>query len=114
MRRRGGDRCPNRGLTSFKSPYSQANKEHNTMALDPIITAPDPAYEGATIINIKRGDPAKGRGHLLYANLVSKSGEILISGTLDYITGRLGERMPAHKSKEIPVSEFITKHMLKV
>ncbi len=59
-----------------------------------------PEYEGATIINIRRGDPAKGRGNVIYARLVAKDGTLLINATLAYITEAMTERLPDFKPTE--------------
>jgi len=49
-------------------------------------------YVGCTIVNIRRG---KGnRSHFIYANLVDKDGNIIISATLDYIETAIAERLP--------------------
>lgn len=45
-------------------------------------------YEGATIQDIRYGYE-RDRGDILYAILVDKDGELLISATLDYIVGTL-------------------------
>lgn len=51
-------------------------------------------YEGATIRNIRLGSTSKGRGHFIYAELVSADGQVLISATLDYIEEALRDRLP--------------------
>ena len=45
-------------------------------------------YEGAVIRNIRRG-----RGNILYAELVAADGELIIGATLEYITKALNTRM---------------------
>lgn len=54
-------------------------------------------YDTTVIRNIHRGDPTKGRGNILYAELYSKNGgldgELLIAATLDYIVEALKGRM---------------------
>ena len=51
-------------------------------------------YDGATIRNIHLGSTSKGRGHIIYAELVSADGMPLISATLDYILDALKTRLP--------------------
>lgn len=50
-------------------------------------------YEGATIRNIRRGRLPRSQ-HIIYADLVSATGEILISATLEYIHKTLMDRLP--------------------
>ncbi|MNF74927.1 hypothetical protein D3C85_631910 [compost metagenome] len=46
-------------------------------------------YEKAVICNVHRGKKEQGRDHIIYAELRSKSGELLISATLDYVVEAL-------------------------
>lgn len=54
-------------------------------------------YDTTVIRNIHRGDPTKGRGDILYAELWSRNGnldgDLLIAATLDYIVEKLNARM---------------------
>ena len=48
-------------------------------------------YDGCQIVNIRRG---KGpRADIIYAQVVDKNGNLLISATLDYITAALKQRV---------------------
>lgn len=51
-------------------------------------------YDGAVITNIRRGSTARGRGHIVYANLVDRHGDVLISATLDYILDAVKTKLP--------------------
>lgn len=57
-------------------------------------------YVDCTIKNIRRGKviprrpSTRGRDEIIYADLYSKDGELLISATLDYITEALKVRVP--------------------
>jgi hypothetical protein len=50
-------------------------------------------YDGAKIIDIRRGLKSQNRDHIIYARLVDKNGQLLISSTLQYITAALNERL---------------------
>lgn len=52
---------------------------------------PNPEYDGCQIVNIRRGRGA--RAGIVYAKLVDKDGNLLISATLDYITSALKQRV---------------------
>lgn len=51
-------------------------------------------YVGAKITDIRLGSRSKGRGHIIYANLVGADGELLVAATLDYILDVLKTRLP--------------------
>lgn len=50
-------------------------------------------YEDCKIVNIRYGSKSSGRDSILYAHLVDKYNNLLISATLDYIVGALRERL---------------------
>jgi hypothetical protein len=61
------------------------------MKSDAVTTpAPNP-YVGCSIVNIHTHDRFPG---VIYAEVVSASGEILISATLDYCAQKVKERFP--------------------
>jgi hypothetical protein len=58
------------------------------------MSEPHNPYVGSKITNIRLGSRSKGRGHIIYANLVGADDELLISATLDYILDALKSRLP--------------------
>ena len=48
-------------------------------------------YDGCQVIDIRRGKGA--RANTVYAKLVNKDGELLISATLDHIMSALKQRV---------------------
>jgi hypothetical protein len=51
----------------------------------------NPEYDGCRVVDIRRGRGA--RTGIVYAKLVDKDGNLLISATLDYITSALKQRV---------------------
>jgi hypothetical protein len=51
----------------------------------------NPEYDGCQVVDIRRGRGA--RAGIVYAKLVDKDGNLLISATLDYITSALTQRV---------------------
>jgi hypothetical protein len=54
-------------------------------------------YIDCKIVNIKRGKGS--RSHIIYATLISKRGDLLISATLEYILEALHARIPTEESE---------------
>ena len=51
-------------------------------------------YDGCQVVNIRRGKGV--RASVVYANLVDKNGNLLISATLDYIMTALKQRLSSN------------------
>lgn len=51
-------------------------------------------YVGSRIIKLERGEVELGRDKYVYAVLVDKNGDLLISATVDYIAEVLPSRLP--------------------
>jgi hypothetical protein len=56
----------------------------------------NPEYDGCQVVDIRRGRGA--RTGIVYAKLVDKDGNLLISGTLDYIVSALKQRVKKPQS----------------